>query len=181
MKIKDIILVALFAALTAIGAFIKFPIPFVPFTLQYLFCAFAGILLGARLGALSQIVYVGLGLLGLPIFTQGGGPDYIFKPSFGYLIGFAAAAYVIGKLTEKIKRLTFIKALLSVLVGLVFVYLFGVSYLYLIMNLYLHLNKSVGWVVVNGFIIFIGKDLVLSIIIALSSVKIVPVLKNLNK
>lgn len=181
MKIKNLILVATFAALTAIGAFIKVPIPLVPFTLQYLFCAFAGILLGANLGALSQIVYVGIGLLGLPIFTQGGGPDYIFKPSFGYLLGFIVSAYVIGKLTEKVKKLTFIKVLLPILAGLFFLYLVGVTYLYLIMNLYLHSNKSIEWAVVNGFLIFIIKDLVLSIIIALCSVKIIPVIRRLDR
>lgn len=59
---RNLILVAMFAALTSIGAFIKVPIPYVPFTLQYLFCAVAGIILGSRLGALSQIVYVAIGL-----------------------------------------------------------------------------------------------------------------------
>lgn len=70
---RDLILVAIFAALTAIGAFIKIPVPYVPFTLQYLFCALAGMILGSKLGALSQIVYVAIGLAGLPVFTEGGG------------------------------------------------------------------------------------------------------------
>lgn len=82
MKIRDLILVAMFAALTAIGAFIKIPIPYVPFTLQFLFCAFAGMILGARLGALSQIIYVAIGLAGIPVFTEGGGIGYVFKPTF---------------------------------------------------------------------------------------------------
>jgi len=98
---RDLILVALFAALTAVGAFIKIPIPYVPFTLQYFFCALAGIILGSKLGALSQIIYVAVGLVGAPVFTDGGGITYIFKPTFGYLIGFIVAAYVIGKIREK--------------------------------------------------------------------------------
>lgn len=181
MKIKDVILVAMFAALTAIGAFIRVPIPIVPFTLQFLFCAYSGILLGPRLGALSQIVYVLAGLIGLPVFTEGGGLSYIFKPSFGYLLGFIAAAFIIGKLTENVEKLTFRRALFAVLAGLFFVYLFGLTYLYIIMNCYLHLNKSINWVFVNGFLIFIGKDLVLSVIIALSSVKIHPIIRYMNK
>lgn len=174
LKVKDLILVALFAALTAIGAFIRIPIPYVPFTLQYLFCAFAGILLGPKLGALSQMVYVGMGLIGIPVFTQGGGIAYVLKPTFGYLVGFIVAAYVIGALSEKIKEVTVVKALLSTLSGLFFVYLFGVVHLYLITNLYLGESKSFYWALFYGFIICVGGDLVLSVIIAMVSVKILP-------
>ena len=137
LNTKDMILVSLFAALTAVGGFIRIPIPYVPFTLQFLFCAFAGILLGSKLGALSQIIYVAVGLIGIPIFTQGGGPSYIFQPTFGYLIGFIVGAFVIGKITESHSEIKFSKALFSVLAGLFFVYLFGVTHLYLIFNLYL--------------------------------------------
>ena len=56
-------------------------------TLQYLFTAMAGLLLGRRWGALSQAVYVLLGLVGLPIFTMGGGFGYVFQPTFGFLLG----------------------------------------------------------------------------------------------
>ena len=120
MKTKNLILVSLFAALTAVGAFIRIPIPFVPFTLQYLFCAFAGILLGPKLGALSQIIYVGMGLIGIPVFTEGGGIAYVFKPTFGYLIGFIVAAYVIGKIAEKIQDITIPQGFYGNIVGFVF-------------------------------------------------------------
>src|SRR3712207_6937283 len=61
-----------------------------------LFRSFSGMLLGAKLGALSQILYVAMGLLGIPIFTEGGGLMYVVKPTFGYLVGFIVGAYVIG-------------------------------------------------------------------------------------
>lgn len=70
METRELILVSLFAALTAIGAFIRIPIPYVPFTLQFLFCAFAGILLGSKLRAISQIVYVLVGLIGVPALQR---------------------------------------------------------------------------------------------------------------
>lgn len=171
------VLVSIFAALTAVGAFIKIPIPFVPFTLQWLFCALSGIILGARLGALSQILYVGMGLIGIPIFTEGGGLSYIFKPTFGYLIGFIVASYVIGKLSSKIKDITFIKLLLCILSGLFFVYFFGVLHLYLIYNLYMGDSKTIGWAIFYGFIICVGGDLVISISVALLSLRL-KVLKN---
>ena len=77
---------SLFTALTAVGAFIKIPIPVVPFTLQFLFTILAGLLLGARLGAVSMGAYAFLGLAGLPIFAEGGGFWYVLKPSFGYIL-----------------------------------------------------------------------------------------------
>ena len=100
MKTKDLVLCAMFVALIAVGAFIKIPVPVVPFTLQFLFTMLAGLLLGPVNGALAVVVYIVLGLIGLPIFTQGGGPGYIFQPSFGYIIGFAVAAYVNGKIAN---------------------------------------------------------------------------------
>ena len=77
MKTKDLVLCAMFVALIAVGAFIKVPVPVVPFTLQFLFTMLAGLLLGPVNGALAVVVYIVLGLVGLPIFTQGGGPGYI--------------------------------------------------------------------------------------------------------
>ena len=67
-KTKDMVLCALFVALIAAGAFIKIPIPVVPFTLQYLFTMMAGLLLGGKLGFCAVGAYIFLGLLGLPIF-----------------------------------------------------------------------------------------------------------------
>jgi biotin transport system substrate-specific component len=175
---RSLILVAMFAALTAIGAFIKVPIPYVPFTLQYLFCALAGIILGSRLGALSQIVYVAIGLAGVPVFTEGGGIGYIFKPTFGYLIGFIVAAYVIGKIRENVKELTFFKTILTMLSGLFFIYLFGVVYLYISYNLYLGKHISFYYAFFYGFVVCIAGDLVLTVFAAYVSIKLLPVLRK---
>lgn len=175
---RNLILVAMFAALTAIGAFIKIPIPYVPFTLQYLFCALAGVILGSRLGALSQIVYIAIGLLGVPVFTEGGGFSYIFKPTFGYLIGFIIAAYVIGKIRENIKELTFTKAIFMLLSGLFFIYLFGVIYLYISYNLYLGKSISLYFAFFYGFVVCIGGDLVLTVFAAYISIKMLPILNK---
>ena len=105
-KTKTLIYCSLFTALIAVGAFIKIPVPVVPFTLQYLFTMLAGLLLGSRKGTLSVVAYMLLGLAGLPIFSEGGGFWYVLKPSFGYIIGFCLGTYVTGKIAEKIKRKT---------------------------------------------------------------------------
>ena len=81
---RDLILCALFTALSAIGAFIRIPVPLVPFTLQITFTTLAGLLLGSKKGAISVAVYVLMGLIGIPVFTQGGGFSYVLKPSFGF-------------------------------------------------------------------------------------------------
>ncbi|MCR8744571.1 biotin transporter BioY [Romboutsia lituseburensis] len=180
MKTKELSMVALFAALTAIGAFINIPLPYVPFTLQFMFCAFAGILLGSKLGMLSQIVYVGIGLIGIPVFTQGGGFGYIFKPTFGYLIGFIIAAFIIGKLTENKEELNIKNILSAVLTGLFCVYLIGVPYLYFINKFYLGNTYTVYLAVIYGFIMCIGGDFLLSLIIAVVGSKIIPILKKLG-
>lgn len=101
MSARKLVYTALLAALTAAGAFIRIPIGISVITLQFLFTAMAGVLLGPGGGALSQGVYVALGLVGLPIFTAGGGFGYVLQPSFGFLLGLIPAAAVIGGLSRR--------------------------------------------------------------------------------
>lgn len=95
--LRSLILAALLGALTAIGAWLQIPVGITSITLQFLFTAFAGVLLGWKWGAVSQLLYVAIGLLGLPVFTQGGGIGYVLQPSFGFLLGLIPAAAVIGR------------------------------------------------------------------------------------
>ncbi len=178
MKARDITLAGLFAALTAVGAYIRIPIPYVPFTLQFFFCAMAGLLLGSRLGMLSQIVYVAVGLCGVPVFTKGGGPGYIFEPTFGYLIGFILCAFIIGKIVENYKEINFIKIYLTSLLGLMVIYLIGVPYMYMLYNFYLGGGKTVWWAIYWGFLTSIGGDLILIFILTLLALKIMPILRK---
>lgn len=177
-KTRNLILAALFAALTAIGAFIRIPVGPVPITLQLFFTALAGILLGPYLGALSQLVYVVLGLLGLPIFTAGGGPMYIFSPSFGYLIGFIAGAFVIGKITQFQTKPTFLRGLVACLIGTAVIYAIGVPYLYLIMHQVVHTPLTLAQALLTGFIVFLPGDIAKCICVALLGKKIVPILRQ---
>ena len=103
-KTKMLARAALLAALTAVGAFIKIPLGYSSITLQFFFTAMAGCLLGPYWGAASQGVYVLLGLVGLPIFTLGGGFGYVFQPTFGFLLGLIPSALVIGLITRKSRR-----------------------------------------------------------------------------
>lgn len=92
--------VACFTILTIISARISFEIGAVPITMQVLVVLLAGMVLGARDGALSQISYLVLIAAGLPYDARGLGTAALFGPTGGYLIGFVAAAFVAGWLVE---------------------------------------------------------------------------------
>ena len=139
---RHLVFVALFVALTAVGAKIEIPLPYVPFTLQTFFVLLSGMVLGSRLGALSQIVYLAVGLIGIPVFARGGGVGYVLQPTFGYILGFIPAAYIVGMLIEKRSRVNFPHFLVASFCGLVVVYLFGLMYLWLCTNFFLGKNLS---------------------------------------
>lgn len=179
LSTKDLTLIAMFAALTAVGAQLSIPTQPVPFTLQILFSMYAGILLGAKKGALSQIIYVVLGLIGLPIFAGfSGGLQTVLSPTFGYLLGFIACAYVIGLITERFKDVNLFKLSLATVSGLFVVYLIGVPYLYLILNKVVNSPTTFTQAIAAGFSVFVIQDLIKCAIVAVSSLAIIPALKK---
>lgn len=180
MRLRDLILVALFAALTALGALIQIPMAPVQITLQLLFCILSGMLLGPVPGALSQAVYVLLGLVGLPVFAGGGGLGYVLKPSFGYLVGFVAGAFVCGLVVRRVKKLTFIRALLAGLVCILTVYAVGAPYLYVSMNLSAPGSISAGAALTGGFLVFLPGDALKCLVAALAALKLKPALSRLE-
>lgn len=97
----------IFIILTALGAFVRLPLPFtpVPITLQTFFVLLAGAFLGSRLGISAQLSYLLLGILGLPVFAgAGSGVFYLFGPTGGYIIGFVFASYFVGKFIGQIRN-----------------------------------------------------------------------------
>lgn len=181
IKTKDMILVALFTVLTAVGAFIKIPIGPAPITFQYLFTALAGVILGPFLGSSSQLLYIIIGLFGIPIFTSGGGPSYIFNPTFGYLIGFVFASYIIGKIVRKSEKPSFLRIFLASILGVVVIYIIGVPYMYIILNNVLKITMTFTKAMKIGFLVFIPGDIIKSVIVAILGVKIVPVIRKINR
>ena len=158
MRARNLSFTALFVTLTAVGAFLKIPFLFSSITLQFFFTALAGILLGARYGALSQLVYVVLGLIGLPIFTMGGGVGYFLYPTFGFLLGLIPAAWVIGKLAKR--RSGTMGLLIACLTGLFVLYLIGLPYMALILNAYLGKDMDFRAICAVGMLPFLPGDCV---------------------
>ncbi len=129
---KGMILCALFAALTAAGALIAVPLPFspVPISLQVLFVFLSGAMLGRYLGALSQLIYLLLGIVGLPVFSRGAsGIGIIIGPTGGYLAGFVFSAFFIGAVFEKKKNLPVLPAAGVMIAGLLVIYMTGTMWL----------------------------------------------------
>ncbi len=177
MKTKDLILISLFTALTAVGAFIRIPVPVCPFTLQLLFTTLAGVLLGAKKGAVSVLIYVLLGLAGLPIFTGGGGISYVFQPTFGYLIGFIVGAFVTGAVAHSshpsMKRL-----LTGCFLGLAIVYALGMLYYWLISRFWLGDPIGIAPLFLYCFVLAVPGDICLCILASILGKKLLPVINK---
>lgn len=155
---KNLILAGVFAALAAVAGFVKIPLGVMSMTLQTMLAALAGMVLGPKWGAASMAVYLCLGLLGLPIFTLGGGPGYVFQPSFGFLLGFVLTAAVSGTLAGP--RPGPLRAAAAAVVGILAGYVIGVPYMGVILNVYLGKEMSVWAVVQAGLLLYLPGEAV---------------------
>ena len=136
--VRKMSMASLFAALIAVGAFIRIPLPLgpVPITLQVLFIFLAGALLGARWGLISVVVYLLLGIVGLPVFSGGSsGIGVLLGPTGGYLAGFAVAAFIIGSLSVKWGTSSVFRNAVCMSAGLFTIYLLGAGYLMYVADL----------------------------------------------
>ena len=170
LKTKELLYCALFAALTAVGAFIRLPLGTVLITLQFLFTALAGVLLGAKLGALSQLLYVLLGFVGLPIFGAGSGPAYIFQPTCGFVLALPLTAWIIGVITKNDHSLR--RTVIACFAGLAVLYAIGLGYMAVILNLYLGKDIAFGKLVMLYLLPYLPGDCLKIAVCALLSVKL---------
>lgn len=177
-KSRELVLCALFVALIIVGAFIRIPIPLVPFTLQFLFTMLAGLLLGGKLGFISVAIYIVMGLIGLPVFAEGGGLAYIFKPTFGYIIGFAVAAYVTGNIANKVAVVSYKRILAANFIGLGIVYIFGMVYYYFISDIYLGTPIGLLPLFLYCFVLAVPGDILLCFLAAVIGKRIIPIVRK---
>jgi biotin transport system substrate-specific component len=131
----DLITTTTFSVLTAIGALMFVPVYPVPITFQTLFTYLSGAVLGPWLGALSQVIYIILGGIGLPIFAGGkAGFGVLAGPTGGYLFGFIAASFVIGNTSDLRMNPSAARIAVSFIVGTLIIYTFGITQLSQWMN-----------------------------------------------
>jgi biotin transport system substrate-specific component len=132
---REVALAALFAALTAVAAFVSIPVGSVPFTLQVLVVLLAGMVLGPRVGAASMAAYLVLGLI-VPVYAGGtSGLGVLLGPTGGYLWGFVPAAALTGFIVAE-GRNDFPRSVGAGLAGLIPIYALGALWL----GLQLHLG-----------------------------------------
>ena len=170
LQIRDMTMISLFTVLSIVGAKISLPILAIPFTFQFIISLLTGVVLGARRALIAQGLYLAMGLIGLPVFAKGGGLAYIFEPSFGYLIGMALGAGVVGYFADRLdgrgSGLKIWKLVPVHFLALALVYSLGVAYLYLIKNFYVGQNLTFTKAIQFGMIPFLLNDSIYCVVAA---------------
>lgn len=171
--VNKILLSFIMACSTGILARFYIPLPFtpVPITGQVLGVLLSGVICGGIFGSFSQLIYVGLGIMGVPWFAGGkaGSLSYLISPTGGYLIGFIITPLVIGRYTDKyISSRTFLHQLKFMFLGVGIIYFFGATFLALVIKV------NFWQAILKGVIPFVGFDLIKAIITAGVSSSILP-------
>ena len=179
MKRKNLIvtltLSALFCTLICVGSFIRFPMPnMMPITLQTFFVLLTGLVLPVKASTLAITTYIALGLIGLPIFSGGGGLGYILMPNFGFIIGFFIATVIISVVTQKFKYSKLWEYIIISLFGIAVIYIIGVLYFTFITNVYNNNDYSWVWFIQTVFLPFLPKEIICIILASISAYKIRP-------
>ena len=167
MTTKRLVRISYFTLLTVVGGLVKFPAGPVAFTLQTLFVILAGFVLGARDGMFSQVAYMLIGLIGLPVFTGGGGFGYVFQPSFGYIVGFCFGAFASGMMMSRFRTVNTWKVWVAGIIGLLPVYIIGMSYQVMILVCVNGLAFAPALATLVSILIYWAIDIVTIFIIAL--------------
>lgn len=178
LNTRTMILCSFFTALIAIGAFIRIPLPVTVFSLQFTFVLLAGMILGSKGGALASLLYVVIGLIGFPIFTEGGGLGYLLKPTFGYLIAFIAASYIVGLTREKFGTQSVGKLIAGCILAMLVTYLIGTVYTYFILKNVMH-NPIPYWACLASLFPFaIAKDIFSCIVVSLVAPRLLKIVNS---
>lgn len=169
----DIAECAIFVAFMTAGAYIQIPFPLMPLTFQTVISVLAGLLLGWKKGAVSMAVYCFMGLIGIPVFTGGGGIFYVFKPSFGYALGFIFSAVTAGLIAGR-KGLPFWRYIVGALAAFLVDYAVGIPYC--IVAAHLLGVKDLVNLLITANLVFMPKDAILSVLAGVLAWKVVPLI-----
>jgi len=129
MNTRQLTLIGVMTAVTCILGPLSLPIGIVPISLTNLAIYFAVYILGRKRGTLSYIVYLFMGLIGLPVFSGfSGGFSKLFGPTGGYLIGFIFMAFISGIFIDKFSNKIYM-CFLGMILGTIVTYMFGTAWL----------------------------------------------------
>src|SRR5262249_42508148 len=148
--------------LTVVAAQISVPLPFtpVPFTFQPMVVLVGAAALGARLGASSQLLYLAMGIMGLPVFAASPvlpqGIARLAGPTGGYLMAYPFAAFVAGWLAERGFDRRYITEVAAMICGLALVFVGGVSWL----AWFVQPARGISAALASGFYPFIVADVI---------------------
>ena len=166
-RVKKLVYAALFAALTAVSAWVALPLPYIPVTLQTFFVILSGGALGAYFGGLSMVVYLLLGFMGLPVFSRGqSGLGVLAGPTGGYLAGFVLCAIVTGLIVRIRNKPGILCYMLAMAAGTLVIYACGMAQL----SLVLHMPADTAFIV--GVLPFLPGDGIKIIIAAFVAKKL---------
>ena len=177
MTTKRIIRISFFTLLAIIGGVIKIPVGTVAFTLQTVFVVLAGFVLGARDGMFALLAYMIIGLIGIPVFTQGGGFSYIFMPSFGYIIGFVIGAFTAGFVMSRFSTVNTLKIWVAGIIALLPVYIIGMAYQVMILVFVIGLTVSAALITLISILIYWSIDIVMIFIISIVYPRLMSMMK----
>lgn len=164
----DLVYIAMFTALIAVCSQISIPLGPVPFTLQTLAVYIAAAMLGWKRGTISVLVYILIGLVGVPVFAGfSGGFSSVVTPSFGYIIGFVLTALAVG-LSSNLFGNKLVPLIVSMVIGLLLCYIVGTIWfmvVYNVTNQYIDLGLALSWCVVPFIIPDMAKIAVAAILV----------------
>lgn len=173
MSLKVMVLTGLFAALHIVGSQLSVPIGPVPHTLQIFFVLLAGVVLGGRWGGLSVVVWILLGVFGLPVFAQGkAGAAVLLGPTGGFLVGFVLCAYIVGVYAERVAAPVFGRVLAVMLVGLALVYALGLAGFMASFKYFLHKPMTLTTAFTLSVLPFLPFDIIKTALAAYVGVKV---------
>lgn len=171
-KALYLVLAGSVVALTAVGAYVRLPMWPVPITLQTLFVFLGGSLLPAGYALAAQLVYLGCGLIGLPVFAAGAGLGVALQPTFGYLLAFPLASALVSILVrERGKGLgqlpSWRRLLLANSAAAWLVLALGVSYLYVYLNVVVAKEVSLATALWSGAVVFLPGEALKVVVVSL--------------
>jgi len=134
-------------------------------------------MLGRKFGSISVLVYIAAGLVGIPVFTDGGGIWYFLNPKFGYIIGFVIGAFTAGFVMSRFSTVNTLKIWIAGIIALLPVYIIGMAYQVMILVFVNGLTVSAALITLISILIYWAIDIVMIFIISIVYPRLMSMMK----